>query len=110
MKKYDGKLPGSISEQKLNKYIKEVAEINESIVWARTEGNRRKQFVNNKFDLITTYTDRRSFATNLYLRGKDPRTIMDITGHSTLQQFMDYVKITREQSARKLSNSGFFKR
>ena len=35
---------------------------------------------------------------------------MDITGHSTVAQFMQYIKITREESSMKLAKSAFFKK
>ena len=51
---------------------------------------------------------RRSFATNLYLRGENPKVIMAVTGHKTTQMFYRYIKITAEESSRKLAKSEFF--
>ena len=53
-----------------------------------------------KWDMVTTHTARRSFATNEYLRavkeGRDWRPVMDITGHATERQFFEYVKVRAE--------------
>lgn len=112
LEKYDG-FPKSISEQKLNEYIKkacEKAEINKPFQWHRTEGGKRVIHTSLKWELVTSHTARRSFATNLYLRGENPKTIMNITGHSTIRTFYKYIKVTSEESSRKLAQSDFFKK
>ncbi len=72
--------------------------------------SKYRRFRNFRCDLVCSHTPRRSFATNLYLRGEPVRTIMDITGHSTVAQFMQYIKITKEESSMKLAKSAFFKK
>jgi integrase len=52
-----------------------------------------------KYDLITTHTARRSFATNLFLSGFPAISIMKITGHKTEKSFMKYIKISQEENA-----------
>jgi integrase len=97
LKKRDGKLPRMISSQKLNKYIKEVAEecgINQKTYGAKKdkETNRNKDGYYKKWELITTHTGRRSLATNLYLDGIKPEIAMKATGHATEEQYLKYVK------------------
>ena len=68
--------PRIISDQKLNKYIKEAATI---------AGIRHG-------DIISSHAARRSCATNLVLSGVPISIVMDITGHSTERECMRYVR------------------
>ncbi|BDW92732.1 hypothetical protein MACH07_15640 [Flagellimonas marinaquae] len=61
-----------------------------------------------KYELVTTHTARRSFATNLYLADVPSISIMKITGHKTERSFLHYIKISQEQNADKLLNHPFF--
>jgi len=112
-----GGFPRKISEQKFNKYIKEVckqAGIIERVEGARispievvgengkkTKIHRKQKGIYPKHELISSHTCRRSFATNHY--GKlDTLTIMKISGHVTESQFLAYIKITPKEHAEKL--------
>jgi integrase len=104
--KYNGALPNNISNQKMNKYIKEVgslAGISGAITIFKTLGNERVSFNHLKFQLISTHTARRSFATNAYLRGAPIYTIMQITGHKTEKAFRRYIKVSALQHAQLLN-------
>jgi site-specific recombinase XerD len=68
--------PRIISDQKLNKYIKEAASL------AGLE----------LADRISSHTARRSCATNLVLNGTPISVVMDITGHTTERECMRYVR------------------
>lgn len=100
------KLPKSISDQKFNKYVKEVCKI--AGIDNLVEGSKqhpktkRKQYGTfPKYELIASHTCRRSFASNLY--GKISNTvIMGITGHRTEKEFLKYIKITPKQHAQTL--------
>jgi integrase len=112
----DGEFPHKISDQKFNNYIKKVCKTSKitSQVWGsklvevgkdkKDKSIYRKRSGNYaKFELISSHTCRRSFATNLY--GKfDTLAIMKITGHRSEKQFLDYVKITPKEYAEKLRN------
>lgn len=119
--KRNGNFPYSISEQKFNKHVKEVCAtvgINDMIEGAKTvkvvvkekteefieEVIYRKQIgIYPKYELISSHTCRRSFATNLY--GKIPnRTIMAITGHRSEKVFESYIKTTKHEHAEKLKS------
>jgi integrase len=109
MKKYKGvnsnSLPEAISNQKMNKYLKEIGELaklDENISYIENKGNKRIQMKANKFDLITCHTARRSFATNEFNAGTPPNLIMSITGHRTEKAFLTYIKTTKTQKANKL--------
>jgi len=113
LEKRGGLLPHPISEQKFNKYIKEIGDkvgfteiIDCSKIICVDEENRifRKRPVSlPKYEFMTSHICRRSFATNLY--GKIPTpVIMAITGHSTEKQFLTYIKKTNVENAEILRN------
>ena len=111
IKKYNGSLPSVISNQKMNDYLKEIgekAEISETIKMAITRGGKTENTLHKKYELITTHTARRSFATNAYLMDVPSISIMKITGHKTESSFMKYIRISQEDNANKLSNHAFF--
>ncbi len=109
MEKYkdlnDNSLPPSLSNQKMNEYLKEIgkmAGLLERIKITRNKGAQRVTEIYYKYELLTTHTARRSFATNLYLREYPTIGIMQITGHRTERAFMKYIKVTQQQNAAKL--------
>lgn len=75
-----------------------------------SENTKRKVIskVVPKFELITTHTARRSFATNAYLGGIKPAKIMLITGHTTENSFFRYIRIAAAQNAEELKSHHFF--
>lgn len=103
--KYGEKLPPNITNQKLNDYIKEackLAEINGAEQKSITKGGFKINRKYKKYELVSSHTARRSFATNLYLSGFPTLSIMQITGHRTERAFMKYIKVTPEQHAKLL--------
>ncbi len=110
MEKYKGKttnhLPPVISNQKMNEYLKEIGEkanLSDDVALFEKKGKVRTQKKVSKFSLITSHTARRSFATNEYLAGTPSYAIMAITGHRTEKAFLTYIKVTKKQYARQLS-------
>ena len=98
LNKYNGRFPAVISEQKFNKYVKEVGEkagINEPTyggILTKIDSNKNRKVFGTypKYELITSHIGRRSFATNLY--GKFPTPlIMNVTGHSKESTFLEYI-------------------
>jgi integrase len=55
-----------------------------------------------KWELVSTHTARRSFATNAYKMGVPSITIMAITGHKTETSFLKYIKVTPQEHATKI--------
>lgn len=111
IKKYDGNLPSAITNQQMNKYLKEIAElaeISETINTTITRGGKTEHEISKKSDLVTTHTARRSFATNAFLMDVPTISIMKITGHKTESSFMKYIRISQEENANKLTNHPFF--
>ena len=111
IEKYEGNLPITISNQKMNDYLKEIGEkakMEETIERIATKGGKRVREVYKKYELITVHTARRSFATNAYLQNVPTISIMKITGHRTEKSFLKYIKISQEDNANKLINHPFF--
>jgi integrase len=111
LQKYNYDLPRSISNQKMNDYLKEIGEkagIDESVSITKFEGGIKVARTSNKYKLISTHTARRSGATNMYLAGIPAISIMKITGHKTEQAFMRYIQMTQEDNANKLIDHPFF--
>ena len=111
LKKHDGLPSYSISNQKMNEYLKELAkmvELDENILLSSTKGGIKKEGNFKKHELVTVHTARRSFATNAYLMDVPSISIMKITGHRTEKAFLKYIKISQEDNANKLINHPFF--
>jgi len=103
--KYDGKLPPIISNQRFNEYLKDVAkeaDLDDVVHISMTKGGIKISTAYKKWELVTSHTGRRSFATNNYLMGVPTLTIMAITGHRTEASFLKYIKVTPKEHAEKL--------
>lgn len=100
--KYGGITPPKISDQKLNDYIKEVckmAGIEEDTEKQRTKGGAKSAELMKKWQMISSHTARRSFASNMTKRGIPMQTIMKITGHTKESTFLKYVKLSAAEHA-----------
>jgi len=106
LQKHNGNLPPAISNQKTNKYLKELGMLlpclNDQASKTLTKGGMRLTTNYEKWELLTTHTARRSFATNEYLNGTPTVTIMAITGHKTEKAFLRYIKLTPNEHAKLL--------
>jgi integrase len=104
LKKYEYMLP-VISNQKLNDYLKDLGEkagIKDTIEVTDVRAGAKHRKLHPKYALITSHTARRSFATNLYLQGVPPQSIMAVTGHKTEKSFLAYLKLTNMQKIREI--------
>ncbi len=66
------------------------------------KGTQRNENTMPKYRLMTTHTARRSFATNMYLKGVPSYIIMQITGHRTESAFLKYIKISNYMAANEI--------
>jgi hypothetical protein len=111
LRKYDYNLPCT-HEQKINKYIKEVAKaagINAVIQYEQNLGGltvKKKAF---KYELCKTHTARRSGCTLMYLAGIPTIDIMKISGHKAEKQFLQYIKLGKEETAVSLALHPYFR-
>ena len=102
---YGGQLPLVISNQKFNDHIKTVCQragITETVLKSITRGGKRQTTAYEKWQLVSSHTARRSFATNLYRQGFPSIGIMSITGHKTETAFLKYIKVGKEEHAEML--------
>jgi integrase len=112
LSKHNGQLPRSLCNQKTNDYLKEIGQtkpkgkdeplLNETVSKTLTKGSVKLTQTFKKWELLTTHTARRSFATNEYLAGTPTVTRMAITGHKTEKSFLRYIKLTPNEHAKLL--------
>jgi integrase len=110
LKKYDYSVP-HIFEQKLNDRIKEVgklAGISESVHVSEYKNGLKVLKHVPKYSLIQSHTARRTGATLMYLAAIPLPDLMTITGHRSIKQLMQYIKVTEEETAEKLSIHPYF--
>lgn len=111
VEKYDGKLPKAYSNQVMNRYLKDlgqVAEMDEKVQIKKLQGGQKKAETFAKWQLLTTHTARRSFATNAYKAGVPTIAIRAITGHRTEEAFMRYIQVSEEENALLMAKNPFF--
>lgn len=109
--KYDWRLPHVPVNQHLNRELKQIARIagfTSPVKFTRTEGGKTVEHSVEKWQLVTSHTARRTFATNMYLAGVPSISIMKITGHRTEKSFLRYIRISQEDNAMKLLSHPFF--
>ncbi len=95
-------LPKSCNNQTMNKHLKEIvrrAGIDQDIIKIRNKGKQRVEQIFKKYQLVSTHTARRSFATNMIKKSMPTRMVMAITGHRTEAAFNSYIKISKEENA-----------
>jgi len=97
--------PKPISNQKFNSQLKDITKkiecLKAPVVYSSTRGGKEISQTFMKWERVSSHTCRRSFATNMYLRGIDVFLIMKMTGHKTEKQFNQYIKIDATESADK---------
>jgi hypothetical protein len=62
------------------------------VPYAATYGRKRREFRDEKWELMASHTARRNFATNAFLAGVPVEHIMFVTGHTTREAFMRYIR------------------
>lgn len=111
IRKYDYQLPKPRCIQYFNRAVKDIARkvgLNEPILWERTVGTEIIRKEMQKWEMISSHTARRSFATNMFLQNIPTYRIMMITGHKSESSFFKYIRVTREENATTLQGHLFF--
>lgn len=111
--KYDYRLPKPISNQKYNEFIKDIARmagITTPVARTHTTAGKLTTTTVPKYELVTSHTARRSFATNAYIADVPTLDIMRVTGHKTEKAFLQYIKIDAQETAKKMAKHSFFNR
>lgn len=112
LRKYEGVPPQGITNQKANEYLKELGELaglDEPVLITTYRGGKRIDEVFKKFQLITTHTARRSFASNAFKASVPVKSIMQITGHKTEKEFYKYIRLSGEEHAELIAENPFFR-
>lgn len=105
VKKYPDGMPKTY-EQKVNEIIKKVgakAKINELVTKTIYKKGTKYDITVPKCEMIKTHTARRSAASNMYLKDIPNLDIMKITGHRTEKDFLKYIKVSKEETAERIS-------
>ena len=71
-----------------------MAEINESVIVTKYRGLEKVEFLEPKYNFISSHTARRTFVTLSLEKGMRPETVMSITGHKDYKTFKKYIKLT----------------
>lgn len=107
VKRRGGQLPKVYTNQECNRSLKNIAKLADistlqTITYTKA-GERKVDYI-AKYDMISTHTARRTFATNMFLKGMPISLIMSITGHKTEQAFLIYVKAGVDEKAEMMDN------
>ena len=95
-----------ITNQKMNDYLKELAElaeINEPVRPTYYKGNERIDEVTPKYALLGTHAGRRTFICNALALGIPPQVVMKWTGHSDYKAMKPYIDIADDIKANAMS-------
>jgi integrase len=85
-----------------------MAGIHESISSIKTQGYNREELTRMKFEMVSSHTARRSFASNAYKAGVPSLAIRSITGHKSESSFLNYIKVSEEEQALLMATNSFF--
>ena len=110
LKRYDYTLPKTF-EQKVNENIKKIglkAKITEVVNVEKNQGGLNIKTKVKKCDLIKTHTARRTGCSLMYLAGIPTIDIMKISGHKTPNEFLKYIRISKEETAVTLASHPYF--
>jgi integrase len=86
LKKYDYNLP-TRSQQYMNRTLKRIGE----------KLAEKMPLAEKDYTQIKTHTGRRSFASNMIIRGLPARDVMGVTGHRTERDFFRYLKMAQPE-------------
>lgn len=102
----DDKVLPVITNQKMNDYLKELAElvgIDEPVRQTYYRGNERIDEVTPKYALLGTHAARRTFICNALALGIPPQVVMKWTGHSDYKAMKPYIDIADDIKANAMS-------
>ena len=102
LKKYADRknnVPDSVSDQYFNRLLKDACKLAE----LKETGRLTTRPELKLYQCVSSHSARRSFATNMYLQGFPTIDLMKITGHSSEKTFLKYIKMTKLDTAKRLS-------
>lgn len=110
LSRYDYRLP-RVTEAQMNDGIKSIgqqAKLFDVYETKRTEGGHEITRKRKKYKMLSSHSARRTACTLWYLDGVDTVDIMMMSGHKSHKQLLDYIKVTPEDTARRLSTHQAF--
>ena len=103
--KYNGRLPKVMSNQKMNRVIKEVmahAGLTRTVEMASSDVRNTRPIKRPFNELVTLHTARRTFATNMWeLQVLSAGELRSLTGHESEQALLLYLNVDREKVAQR---------
>lgn len=112
LERYGDRMPTVQSNQAMNRSVKKLcrlAGITTPVTRQVTSGGVTEDKVDEKCDLITSHTARRTAATLMFLSGLPTESIMKITGHKTIASYLRYIRVSPEENALRARDNEFFK-
>lgn len=97
-----------ISNQKMNKYLKELGEyvgLDQKFIIQKNQGAGLKTIEKYAFERITCHTARRTFVTLSLERGVSPEVVQKIVGHKDWKTMQKYLKILPERAANEMNKA-----
>lgn len=104
--------PRRITDVEINRQIKLICEkagITDNILHTITKGGRRQDSYQQKWEMVTCHTARRSFITNLRKNGVPDTIVMKLTGIRSAQTLKKYDKLSADEAAKIAAGLKFFK-
>lgn len=103
LKRNNGTLPSSYSNQKMNDYLKELGKLAGLKKLVTLRGNKAGKMTvtqYRQYEVMTCHTARRTFATIAFVEWNMPSAlVMQATGHKSERDFLKYIKVVSEQAA-----------
>jgi site-specific recombinase XerD len=97
-----------ISNQKLNKYIKELCElvgINDHVEIIRFRGAKRDIKIVPKYEMVSAHTGRKTFVTLSLAFGMAAEVVMKVTGHSDYKSFKRYIEVDEARKRNEMNKA-----
>lgn len=95
-----------ITNQKYNKQLKAVGKLagmTGDWITEKQSGRTKTREVRPKYELLTSHVARRTFVTMCLRKGMSPEDIRAVTGHTTADMMMKYVKFDDKSKREKMS-------
>jgi len=106
--KYQGTLPAPVSNQEFNRVIKDVvkaAGLTYAVEVKSYTGGKQKIERKPIYELVSSHTARRSYATIMFKKGVPNMLIMSATGHKTESSFLKYIRANNEDLAQLMAET-----
>lgn len=108
--KYNGQLPRARCIQYFNKAIKVICKrigMTELVVYEEEQAGEVVMIKKSKYEMISSHTARRTFATNMIRNNVSTSKIRKCTGHKSTACFDRYDRMTLTDNARSLAGNGY---